>query len=169
MDARDREHPPAAGALSGWPLEPLGVRIRDAGEIAAALPHLLGFRPRESVVLVSLGGASGRRVGLTVRADIPSPGARGRSLAAVLARSLCTDGPDGALVLVVSEAADDDAGGRRATSRTGSSSGRWCAPSPALGVPVPTRCWCATAGGGPTTARTPAALPGAGTPAAQRA
>ena len=32
------------------------VRVRDVGEIAAGLPHLLGFRPRESVVLLSLGG-----------------------------------------------------------------------------------------------------------------
>ncbi|MDP9390796.1 MAG: DUF4192 domain-containing protein, partial [Actinomycetota bacterium] len=30
------------------------VRISDPGEIAAALPALLGFRPRESVVLISL-------------------------------------------------------------------------------------------------------------------
>jgi hypothetical protein len=108
MDARrEREHPPDAEALAGWPPEPLGVRVRDLGEIAAALPHLLGFRPRESVVLLSLGGESGRRVGLTVRADIPSP-EDNRSLAGVLARSLCTDNPDGALVLVVSEAADDE-------------------------------------------------------------
>ena len=32
------------------------VSLVDPGEIAAALPHLLGFRPRESVVLVSLAG-----------------------------------------------------------------------------------------------------------------
>jgi hypothetical protein len=89
------------------------VRIRDVGEIAAALPHLLGFHPRESVVLLSLGGASGRRVGLTVRADIPPP-EHNRSLATVLSRSLCTDEPDGALVLVVSEAADGEFVGDRA-------------------------------------------------------
>ena len=28
------------------------VRISDPGEVAAALPHLLGFRPEESVVVV---------------------------------------------------------------------------------------------------------------------
>jgi hypothetical protein len=107
MDARrDREHPPDADPLSGWPPEPIGVRIRDAGEIAAALPHLLGFRPRESVVLLSLTGAGRGRVGLTVRADIP-PAEHVGSLAAVLARSLCTDRPDGAVVVVVSEASDE--------------------------------------------------------------
>jgi hypothetical protein len=108
MDARDRPHPPDAENFSGWP-EPVGVRIRDIGEIAAGLPHLLGFRPRESVVLVSLGGDSGRRIGLTVRADIPPP-EHSRSLAAVLSRSLFTDRPDGALVLIVSEAGDEEGG-----------------------------------------------------------
>jgi len=111
MTARDRPQPPDAESLSGWP-EPLGVRVRDVGEIAAGLPHLLGFHPRESVVLLSLGGQSGRRVGLTVRADIP-PSEHNRSLAGVLARSLCTDRPDSALVLVVSEAADEDMAGVR--------------------------------------------------------
>jgi hypothetical protein len=107
MDARrDREHPPDVEALSGWPPEPVGVRIRDGGEIAAAVPHLLGFRPRESVVLLGLGGDSGRRVGLTVRADIP-PAEHAESLAAVLARSLCTDRPDAAVVVVFSEDPDE--------------------------------------------------------------
>ena len=113
MDARgDREHPPEPGCLTGWPPETIGVRVRDVGEVAAALPHLLGFRPRESVVLLSLGGDSGRRVGLTVRADIPPP-EHNRSLARALARSLCTDRPDGALVVVVSEAADAEVLGDR--------------------------------------------------------
>jgi hypothetical protein len=110
MDARDRP-PPPDDTFSGWP-EPLCVRVRDIGEVAAALPHLLGFRPRESVVLLSLGGESGRRIGLTVRADIPPP-EHNRSLAAVLSRSLHSDRPDGALVLVVSEAADEDIVGVR--------------------------------------------------------
>jgi hypothetical protein len=107
MDARDR--PPPDDTFPGWP-EPLGVRVRDVGEIAAGLPHLFGFRPHESVVLLSLGGESGRRVGLTVRADIPAP-EHGRELARVLSRSLCRDRPDGALVLVVSEAPDEQFAG----------------------------------------------------------
>ena len=89
------------------------VRISDPGEIAAALPSLLGFHPRESVVLVSLTGASGGRVGLTVRSDLPPP-EDAAAMAAVLTRSLRRDRPRGVLVAVVSEAPDvlaPDAGG----------------------------------------------------------
>jgi hypothetical protein len=95
------------------PDRPVVVRIRDVGEIAAGLPHLLGFRPRESVVLLALGGESRRRVGLTVRADLPPP-EHVRALAGVLSRSLKTDRPDGALVLVVSEAANETVAGEPA-------------------------------------------------------
>jgi hypothetical protein len=80
------------------------VRISEPGEIAAALPQLLGFRPRESVVLVSLAGRSGRRVGLTVRADIP-PAGDAAAAAPVLARSVRTGRPSAVLVAVVSEVA----------------------------------------------------------------
>ena len=82
------------------------VRISDAGEVAAALPHLLGFHPLESVVLVGLGGPSGGRVGLTVRGDLPPPAAAD-GVARQLVAGLCTDGPTAALVVVVSDDPDD--------------------------------------------------------------
>ena len=87
------------------PTRPL-VRLTDSAEIAAALPHLIGFHPHESVVLVGLGGPTGNRVGLTVRADLPT---RATSAAVVhaLARSLATDDPAGVVVAVVSESPDD--------------------------------------------------------------
>ena len=88
---------------------PIDVRISDPGEIAASLPSLLGFRPRESIVLVSLTGPSGGRVGLTVRADIP-PAGDAEGIARLLADRICTDHPRGVLVAVVSEAADDRQG-----------------------------------------------------------
>ena len=84
------------------------VRIGDPGDLAAGLPQLLGYRPDESVVLVALGGETGRRVGLTVRADLP-PAGHARELAALLARSLATDEPRAALAFVVSEAPDEAA------------------------------------------------------------
>lgn len=88
--------------------ELVGVRLTDPGEIAAGLPQLLGFRPRESVVLVSLTGPRASRVGLTVRGDLPPPG-YGSELASMLVRSVCTDEPGAVLLAVVSEAPDEPA------------------------------------------------------------
>lgn len=81
---------------------PYRVSLVDPGEIAGALPLLLGFRPRESVVLVSLTGPRGVRVGLTVRADIPPP-EHEAALAGELTRSVRTDQPEAVLLMVVSE------------------------------------------------------------------
>ncbi len=81
------------------------IRLGDTGEVAAALPHLLGFRPAESLVLVVLRGPGGRRVGLTVRADLPPLGAAA-SLARTLAQKVVTDDPAAVLLAVVSEAPD---------------------------------------------------------------
>jgi hypothetical protein len=86
--------------------QPYRVRITDPGEIAAALPHLVGFRPAESVVLIALTGPGGGRVGLTVRADLPPP-EHAAALAGALARSLAADRPAAVLLVVVSESADE--------------------------------------------------------------
>ncbi|MGK5112689.1 MULTISPECIES: DUF4192 domain-containing protein [unclassified Geodermatophilus] len=82
------------------------VFLSDPGDIAAALPQLIGFHPDESVLLVGLGGPSGGRLGLTVRADLPER-AHAPAVAALLARSLATDRPAAAVLAVVSEAADE--------------------------------------------------------------
>ena len=99
MDARRRRRPRQVPPSAD-------VHLSDPGEMAAALPQLLGFHPRESVVLVSLTGPSGGRVGLTVRGDIP-PAEHERALAAELTRSVCTTLPRGVLLAVVSEAPND--------------------------------------------------------------
>jgi len=98
MDAQ-----PLAG--SPGPASPADVRISDPGEVAAALPHLLGFRPRESVVLLALGGPSGSRVGVTVRADIPPPAGRAE-VARELVTGVASSNPNAVLAVVVSEAVD---------------------------------------------------------------
>src|SRR4051794_32595035 len=96
-------------ACTGRPALPdpgrIDVRLSDLGELAASIPHLLGFRPRESVVLVSLTGRGGGRVGLTVRADIPPPEHAG-TVAAALTRGVLTDPPRGVLGAGVSETPD---------------------------------------------------------------
>ncbi|MFD0328716.1 DUF4192 family protein [Streptacidiphilus monticola] len=50
------------------------VRMRTPGDVAEALPYLLGFYPSDSVVALGLQGQR-RRQGGTVRIDIPEPGA----------------------------------------------------------------------------------------------
>ncbi|SDE66988.1 protein of unknown function [Blastococcus fimeti] len=102
--------PPSAAPDAWGPLPPVTVRIGDAGELAAGLPQLLGYHPRESVVLVALAGESGYRVGLTARADLPPP-EHDRALASMLAGNLATDGPRAALAFVVSEAPDESGAG----------------------------------------------------------
>ncbi|MGY1616257.1 DUF4192 domain-containing protein [Geodermatophilus sp. SYSU D00691] len=82
------------------------VRLTDPGELAAGLPHLLGFRPAESVVVVGLGGESGGRVGMTVRMDIPPP-QHAVPLAGAVARGIATDAPEAVLIALVSEAPDE--------------------------------------------------------------
>ncbi|MGY1781745.1 DUF4192 domain-containing protein [Geodermatophilus sp. SYSU D01036] len=81
------------------------IRLGDTGEVAAALPHLLGFHPAESIVLVGLRGPGGSRVGLTVRADLPPPAAA-HALAVTLAGKVLTDDPVAVLLAVVSEVPD---------------------------------------------------------------
>lgn len=82
------------------------IRISaDPGDLAASLPYLLGFRPEQSVVLIGLGGTSGRKVELTARADLPPPGYAGR-LAADLTGRLVRNGATAAIVAVVSEDGD---------------------------------------------------------------
>lgn len=88
---------------------PIDVRLADPGELAASIPHLLGFRPAESLVLLSLTGGSGRRLGLTLRADLPPPGL-GDVWARRLAEAVLTDRPDGVVAVVVSESPDDGDG-----------------------------------------------------------
>ena len=46
------------------------VRLTSPGDIAAAVPHLCGYVPTESLVVLSLRGGRAR-VGLTMRFDLP--------------------------------------------------------------------------------------------------
>jgi hypothetical protein len=79
------------------------IRLSTGPDLAAAVPHLLGFRPRESLVLVALTGDADRRVGVTLRVDLPvgcpDPGFAAAAIdrlgpAAGIAAIVVTDGPD---------------------------------------------------------------------------
>ncbi|MFE3291562.1 DUF4192 domain-containing protein [Rhodococcus sp. NPDC059234] len=50
------------------------VRISDPGDLIAAIPALLGFRPRRSLVAVCLGGGDPSVVRAVMRHDLPSGG-----------------------------------------------------------------------------------------------
>uniref|UniRef100_UPI0015F07945 DUF4192 family protein n=1 Tax=Pseudonocardia pini TaxID=2758030 RepID=UPI0015F07945 len=93
--------------LSGSPLPDSPLRVGTEGLITA-LPVLIGFRPRDSLVVVSTGGPGGRRVGLTLRVDLPPADdpevveALCRTAAVAIAR----EAPSGAAVVVVGSGSD---------------------------------------------------------------
>jgi hypothetical protein len=89
---------------SSTPRPPV-ARLRGPAELAAALPHLCGFVPTESLVVVALRGPRAR-VGLTMRVDLPPPAHEEPVVAEVVERVLDT-GAGGAFVVVCTAAADD--------------------------------------------------------------
>lgn len=91
--------PGPAAAETGTPSV---LQVREPGELVAAVPVLLGFHPRGSLVLIATGGASGRRLGLTLRIDLPPP-EHVAPVAADAAATLLLDAPTGAAVIVVAE------------------------------------------------------------------
>jgi hypothetical protein len=130
--------PPAPGA--GHP----PVLVRDAGGLVAAVPVLLGFHPRESMVLVATGGASGRRVGLTLRVDLPPP-EHAAAVCAAAAASLLAGQPSGAAVVVLAGGAP---GAGAAAPPYRELAGAAVAALQARGVPAHTVVWAeATAAG----------------------
>ncbi|MCU1591221.1 MAG: uncharacterized protein JWP11_2477 [Frankiales bacterium] len=83
------------------------VRLTSPGEIVAAVPHLCGFVPAESLVAVSLRGER-RRIGLTLRLDLPpDDGGADADIAEQVAARLAYDGA-ATVVLVVFTAADGE-------------------------------------------------------------
>ena len=85
---------------------PVPVRLGELGDLVAALPHLIGFRPRESLLAVSLRGRDRRRLGLTARVDLPPPAVADLVLP-TLVRSMLTDSPGAVVLAVVSDAPDE--------------------------------------------------------------
>jgi len=77
----------------------------EARDIIALAWFQLGYRPRESILLIGLSGPR-RRAGLVVRADLPPPGGE-RSLLHRLALPLRRSGAEAVVGLVVSDGACD--------------------------------------------------------------
>ena len=49
------------------------LRLSTPGDLIAAVPVLMGFHPRDSLVVISTACPVGGRVGLTLRVDLPAP------------------------------------------------------------------------------------------------
>lgn len=82
---------------------PAVARLTSPGDIVAAVPHLCGFVPKESLVVISLRGAR-RRIGLTMRVDLPRSPA---GAAEQVADRVAYDGAVAAALLVYSEQPGD--------------------------------------------------------------
>lgn len=89
------------------------IDLRDPGDLLAATPHLLGFEPSDSVVLIGHRGEAGTHIGNIVRADLPLPGGE-TALAAQMVDPLAHASVAVTVVVV---------GGRRMTGTTGPPAG----------------------------------------------
>src|SRR3954451_14982886 len=98
MSLHDPSRPPSS---RGPDAEPPVLRLGEPGELVAAVPHLLGVRPAESMVLLGLHRKGRRtRLGVVARADIPEVEDVGTVVAAC-ARSMGGSGPDEVALVVV--------------------------------------------------------------------
>lgn len=85
---------------------PAIVKIGAPSDIVAAVPHLLGFHPQESLVLVSLRGPR-KRSSLVARVDLPPP-EQHADLARHLAGSMRQDGARAVLLVCFTQEPDAD-------------------------------------------------------------
>jgi hypothetical protein len=81
------------------------ARLSSPGDIVATVPTLCGFVPADSVVVLSLRGPR-RRLGLTIRLDLPPPALVDQA-AASLASRVVQDGGAAAVVVVYAGRRDD--------------------------------------------------------------
>lgn len=85
------------------------LKLSGPGSLIAAVPHLLGFPPEESLVLVGLSGPRSR-LGITMRADLPDDGAAFAPTVEELeplVEALLRDGSSQCLAMVISECPDE--------------------------------------------------------------
>jgi Domain of unknown function (DUF4192) len=78
---------------------PTKIKLSNPAELVAALPYLVGFYPRDSMVVVCLQGPS-PRIGLAVRADLPPTGYE-EELAHSLTGPVLARQPAGVILVVV--------------------------------------------------------------------
>lgn len=82
------------------------VRLESPGDLIAAIPHLLGFHPIDSLVVVGLRGGETTTLGLTLRVDLPPPRLYRRAFEQLTVPLAEHDTTGVALVLIGPEDAD---------------------------------------------------------------
>ena len=82
------------------------VTLSGPGDLAAALPHLFGFVPSESVVLLGLHGPR-KRINLSLRLDLFAP-EHDHVIAQDLAKRVLRTEPDAVQIIVLTASPDDD-------------------------------------------------------------
>lgn len=85
------------------------LRLSGPGSLIAAVPHLLGFPPEQSLVLIGLSGPRSR-LGITMRADLPPDGfdaAPSVEELQPLAEALLRDDATECLAMVMTECRDE--------------------------------------------------------------
>ncbi|HEX4700768.1 MAG TPA: DUF4192 domain-containing protein, partial [Pseudonocardiaceae bacterium] len=84
------------------------ITVAQPGELLASIPHLLGFHPAESLVVLGLQGPSAATIGIVLRADLPPP-SQARDLAEYLLLPLAQhDSTAIALIVVGRHNSTDD-------------------------------------------------------------
>ncbi len=78
------------------------LRLRRPSDVLMLVPYLLGFHPRDSLVVVCTERERPGLVGLTVRVDLPAPGDVA-SLCSQILRTVGAQRPGGVLLLVISD------------------------------------------------------------------
>ncbi|MCP2243115.1 DUF4192 domain-containing protein [Lentzea aerocolonigenes] len=82
---------------------PKPIRLRAAGDLYAAIPHLMGFHPADSLVVLVL---KDHLVSMTMRVDLPRPRHRGMLAAQLEAPLLEQDAAEVVLVVVCAPSAN---------------------------------------------------------------
>jgi hypothetical protein len=81
------------------------ITLSEPGELVSAIPHILGFHPVDSVVVVSLEEKSGSILSLALRADLPSSAEYSDLMSHLIVRLSTSDSTSVVLVVVGDTAA----------------------------------------------------------------
>ncbi|MGH3520542.1 MAG: DUF4192 domain-containing protein [Haloechinothrix sp.] len=93
------------------------IRLSEPADVLAAIPHMLGFRPVNSVVLLADTGQSRKEIGRRLRLNLP-PADLVEPVARQLTESITQDQPSSVIIVIVG-GGGDDLGARRPLPHAG--------------------------------------------------